>query len=75
MRSIYISSAAQANQYPPEAATSSTNAITFFLFFFAFEIIESAINEDCVGDPPGEFIIKTTAGHFLLENNFSINLS
>ena len=72
--SRYISSAAQASQYPPDAATSSTNAITFFFFFFAFSIIESAIKEDCVGDPPGEFIIKATAGLFLSENNLSINL-
>ena len=67
---MYISSAAQANQYPPEAATSSTKAITFLFFFFAFKIIESAIKEDCVGDPPGEFIIKATAGFFLSENSF-----
>ena len=36
--------------------------------------IFSAIKEDCVGDPPGEFIINATAGLFLSENNLSINL-
>ena len=36
--------------------------------------MESAIKEDCVGDPPGEFIINATAGLFLSENNLSINL-
>ena len=32
-------------------------------------IIFSAINEDCVGDPPGELIINATAGAFLSENS------
>ena len=31
----YISSPAQAIKYPPDAATSSANTNTFFLFFFA----------------------------------------
>ena len=39
------------------------------------DAIESAIKEDCVGEPPGELITKATAGLFLSENNLSINLS
>ena len=70
-----ISSAAQASQYPPEAATSSTNARTFFFFSFDFEIILSAISDDWVGEPPGELIINATAGHFLSEKSLLINLS
>ena len=38
-------------------------------------MIFSAINDDCVGDPPGELMIKATAGLFLSANNLSINLS
>ena len=70
--SIKISSAAQASQYPPEAATSSTKARTFFFFSFDFEIIFSAISDDWVGEPPGELIINATAGHFLSEKSFGI---
>ena len=33
------------------------------------------MSDDCVGEPPGELIIIATAGAFLSENNFSINLS
>ena len=44
-------------------------------FSFAKLIIFSAINEDCVGEPPGELIIKATAGDFLSANNLSINFS
>ena len=73
--SINISSAAHANQYPPDAATSSTKAITFLFFYFDKSIIFFAISDDCVGEPPGELIIIATAGAFLSENNFSINLS
>ena len=35
----YISSPAQAIKYPPDAATSSANTNTFFLFFFANRLI------------------------------------
>ena len=33
------------------------------------------MSEDCVGEPPGELIIKAMAGAFLSENNLLINLS
>ena len=38
-------------------------------------MIFEAINDDCVGDPPGELTIKATAGLFLSANNLSIILS
>ena len=44
-------------------------------FSFAKLIIFSAIKEDCVGEPPGELIIKATAGDFLSANNLSISFS
>ena len=34
-----------------------------------------AIKEDCVGEPPGELMIKHTTGDFLSANNLSINFS
>ena len=44
-------------------------------FSFAKLIIFSAIKEDCVGEPPGELIIKATAGDFLSAKSLSINFS
>ena len=34
-----------------------------------------AIKEDCVGEPPGELMIRPTTGDFLSANNLSINFS
>ena len=70
-----ISSAAQASQYPPDAATSSTNANTGTLFLSDNSLIRFAIISDCTGDPPGELICKATAFRFLTEKACSIFLS
>ena len=68
----YISSPAHAIKYPPDAATSSAKIITFFLFFFACDLIKSWIKCDWTGDPPGELIEMATAGAFLIEKAFLI---
>src|SRR6056297_2807931 len=61
VRSAHILSAAQASQYPPEAATSSTKACTGMSFSSARRRMRAAISEDCAGLPPGELMASATA--------------
>ena len=70
-----ISSAEHANQYPPDAATSSTKAITGILFFSDKLLMRLAIISDWTGDPPGEFICNATAFKFFAEKASSMFLS
>jgi hypothetical protein len=65
-----ISSAAQASQYPPEAATSSQNAMTGTFLRSASSRIRSPTSADCVGAPPGELIASATAASRSLSKAF-----
>src|SRR3546814_2952464 len=56
-----ISSAAQASQYPPEAATSSQKASTGTSFSRAMSRMRLAISADCEAEPPGELMTRATA--------------
>ena len=60
----YISFAASAIQYPPEAATSSQNTKTGLSFSSARSRIRFWIRSAWTGDPPGELMISATADAF-----------
>lgn len=71
-RSTQMSSAAQASQYPPDAATSSTKACTLIPFSSASRRMRAPINADCTADPPGELITSAMAAGLPRANARSI---